>query len=211
MPLTRAPAADADTRVPLPPAPRRTPLLEASTGLVTRAWATWFDLLWKRSGESHAPSNAELDEAAQDQSGQIGQVEDDLAQTSATLAALEAEVDTLQTAYLGTVDALAALTTRVTTLEGQVSTLQTTSADQETRLAALETWKTAMLAALPAGLTNSTGGTADSTVAALAALTATATVTALRDEINSTLLPVLRNNYADVTVASTAIRDALAA
>jgi hypothetical protein len=202
----------------LPPVLTQTPMVDAQTLRVSRPWLGWFEASYLRQGGEFSATNTELSGGVAGNSDHIDQVEDDLAQTSSSLAQLEAEVTTLQGVVVEQGAALTALETRVTTLETdltalttRVTTLETTVTDQGTRLAALEAWYTAVQAGLPAALTNNTGGTADSTVAALVALTATATVTALRDEINSALLPVLRNNYADLTVESNALRSALAA
>ena len=42
--------------VPLAPPPRRNPVIDPATGLMHRVWLTWMDLMWKRQGEAHAPS-----------------------------------------------------------------------------------------------------------------------------------------------------------
>ncbi len=59
-------------------------------------------------------------------------------------------------------------------------------------------------------LTNSTGGTGNNTVAALPTLTDTpATADALRDDINTNLYPVLKDNFSDLAVKINAILAAL--
>lgn len=61
-----------------------------------------------------------------------------------------------------------------------------------------------------AALTNSTAGTYDGTLAALADLTdSPASADALRDDIVNNLLPVLRNNFTDIHTLLDAIRTAL--
>lgn len=65
-------------------------------------------------------------------------------------------------------------------------------------------------AAAIASLTDSTTGTANDTLQALTDLTDTpATADALRDDIVTNLLPVLRNNYADLGAKVNAILAAL--
>lgn len=134
MPLTRAPKTDADTTVPLPPAPRRTPVLEATTGLVTRAWATWFDLLWKRNGEAHAPSNAELDEGMTSNESALAALQTELDATQAELAATQADLTATQASLASTQAELAATQATITALQAELDGTQTTLAATQAEL-----------------------------------------------------------------------------
>ena len=148
MPLTRAPKADADTRVPLPPAPRRTPLLEASTGLVTRAWATWFDLLWKRGGEAHAPSNAELDEGLGGNQDALAALQVELDATQAELAATQADLEGTQAQLTAT---QAELDTTQAALAQAQADITAVEAAQGATQAELDTTQAALASDLPPG------------------------------------------------------------
>lgn len=186
----------------LPPVLLRAAVVERQTLTLTAPWLQWFEQSYLRQGGQEAATNTELAGGVAGNSDHIGQVEDDLAQTSSNLAALEAEVTTLQGVVVEQGAALEALETRVTTLEGQVTTLQATVTDQGTRLAALEAWKTAMQDALPAVVSVTT-------VPALANDPATSIL--LENDLTANWRPPVNSNDSALATAVNAVRSALAA
>lgn len=207
MPLSRAAAPDADTKVPLAPPPRRSPVLEEGTGLMSRPWMTWLELSYRRQGEAHAPSNAELDEGLTGTQGDLSDTQEDLsgtqdslAETQEVLEATRDELDATQAVLEQTQGDLTALTVRVTTLEATVTALETTVTAQDTRLDALEAHLAAIIAAVPAAVT----------VAGLPTLTdAPATADALRDNLTSAWEGVLETNDTTLATMANALRLAL--
>lgn len=207
MPLKRAPYAAADTKVPFAPAPRRSPMVDRETLIATREWLTWFELSYRRQGEAHAPSNAELDEGLSGTQGDLSDTQEDLsgtqdalAQTQEELEATRDELDATQAVLTTTQGELTALTARVTTLEATVTALATTVTDQGTRLDALEAHLAAIVAAVPAAVT----------VAGLPTLTeAPASADALRDNLTSGWEGVLETNDTALATMANALRLAL--
>jgi septal ring factor EnvC (AmiA/AmiB activator) len=179
----------------LPPVLTTAPFVEPQTGRLTRTAVGWLQSSYERQGGQEASTNTELAGGVADNTDYISQVEDGLGQTNTTVAALEAELTALQAAFLQLSQDVEALTTRVTTLEGTVST-------QGTRLTALESWRTALVAALPALVS----------VTAVPTLTdAPATADALRDNLTSAWQGNLNTNDSGLANGLNTLRNALAA
>lgn len=197
------------TTIPLSPLPVRSPLIDRQTLLMTPVWSTWFELSYRRQGEAHAPSNADLDDSLSGTQGDLSQTQEDLQATRDELDATQAELQATQSE-------LTAVTERVTTLEGQVATLEgataglaaqvealtTTTTTQGTRLSALEAHLEAIVAAVPVAVT----------VTPLPTLTdAPVSADALRDNLTSAWEGVLESNDTAVATMANALRDALLA
>ena len=98
----------------LPPVLLQVPMVERDSLRVSRPWLGWFESSYLRQGGQEAATNTELQGGVLLNAGHIQQVEDDLASTSGTLEALEAEVTVLQETVVQLQADLTALTARVT-------------------------------------------------------------------------------------------------
>ena len=124
--------------VPLAPPPRRSVAIESRSGLFGREWLTWFELMWKRQGEAHAPSNDELGESLVATQGdltalqaELGATQADLAQTQAALAQTQADLDTAEASLVALQTELDATQDEIDALlpEGPARTLTRYQAD----------------------------------------------------------------------------------
>jgi chromosome segregation ATPase len=126
--------------------------------------------------------------------GRLDTAESDILALEATTADHETRLDTAEAT-------LVSHGTRLTTAEGNITT-------NTTNITALQAKHTALAAI--AALTDSSGGTADNTVASPPNPADTpATADALRDDIVTNVLPVIRNDLADLTAKLNAVRAAL--